>query len=280
MKIYYYVDPSIATKYPSEKLVGLNNGFYVMRNHRQIMEAVEAERLGFTGIDKSSSHHINFRAELLFDGKYDEIFKTNVMKNRIILPQSLIDKMQKDVSEAVKYCKTEKAVRNPEKEEEIDDNVIKDTKSIVKKKNEKPTTPTVLTDKYGNKLKKEVVDGRNEDDEEDKKPSRNREKETEPRKKKTFNKIDVEYVNFGEDASFFTSHHQGNGKFLIRINADHLFYSQYKRFDRNGMEFMIDMLHSFSLASRQELYSDDLNQIDELIRTWSNFLRRNMNGSD
>jgi hypothetical protein len=87
-------------------------------------------------------------------------------------------------------------------------------------------------------------------------------------------------VNFGEDASFFNAHHQGNGKFLMRINVDHKFYFEFARLDRQGQKFMIDMLHSFALASRQELYSDDLNQIDELIRTWSNFLRRNLNGTE
>lgn len=275
---YYYVDPSITTIYPTEILNGVSNGFYVMRNHRQIMEA---DKLGFKGIDKYSSHQKNFRAELLFDGKYDEIFKTNVMKNRIILPQTLIDKMQKDLTEAIKFCIEEKGIRNPEDSQKVDEKVINDTKSIVKTKNEKPSTPTILTDKFGNPLKKEIFDDlKSNNDDDDEKTPRQRKEETEPRKKKTFNKIDVEYVNLGEDASFFTSHHQGNGMFLIRVNVDHLFYGQYKRFDKVGMEFMIDLLHSFSLASRQELYSDDLNQIDELIRTWSNFLRRNMNGSN
>ena len=90
----------------------------------------------------------------------------------------------------------------------------------------------------------------------------------------------MDFVNFGEDASFFMSHHQGNGKFLLRINVDHNFYGEFSRLDRQGQKFIIDLLHSFALASRQELYTDDLNQIDELVRTWSNFLRRDLNGND
>jgi len=270
---YYYVDTALETKYPTEKLNGRNNGFYVMRNHRQIMEA---ERFDFIGIDKYSSWHASFRAELIFDGKYDDVFKTNVMKNRIILPQSLTDLMQSDVTEAVKFCKLEKRKTMPESTEEIDEDVLKNTKSIVKQKNEFKNTPTVLTDKNGNPIKKEKIEGIEDEQEIEDKERKERKKEDKPRKKKSYNKIDVDFVNFGEDASFFNSHHQGNGKFLLRINVDHSFYREFARLDRQGQKFIIDLLHSFALASRQELYSDDLNQIDELVRTWSNFLRRDL----
>jgi len=273
---YYYVDSALETEYPTEKLNGRSNGFYVMRNHRQIMEA---ERFDFK-IDKYSSWLSNFRAELLFDGKFDEVFKTNVMKSRIIIPQTLTDLMQADVSEAIKFCKMEKKKTMPESTEEIDEDVLKNTKSIVKQKNETKTTPTVLTDKNGNPIKKEKIEGIEDEPEVEDKDKRNRKKEDKPRKKKTYSKIDVDFVNFGEDSSFFHSHHQGNGKFLLRINVDHNFYREFARLDRQGQKFIIDLLHSFALASRQELYSDDLNQIDELVRTWSNFLRRDLNGKE
>jgi len=269
---YFYVDNALETKYPTEKLNGRNNGFYIMRNHRQIMEA---ERFDFSGIDKSSSWLNNFRAELLFDGKFDDVFKTNVMKTRIILPQSLTDVMQKDVTEYVKFCKAEKKKTMPESTEEVSEDTLKDTESIVKKKNENKATPTILTDKNGNPIKKEVIE-KEEDDKSDDSEKRNRKKETKPRNKKTYDKIDVDFVSYGEDASFFTAHHLGNGKFLIRINIDHGFYVEFERLDRHGKKFFINLLHSFSLASRSELYSDDLTQIEELIRTWSNFLRREL----
>lgn len=273
---YFYVDTALETEYPTEKLNGRNNGFYVMRNHRQIMEA---ERFDFK-IDKYSGWQSNFRAELIFDGKYDEIFKTNVMKNRIIIPQTLTDLMQPDVTEAIKYCKLEKKKTMPESTEELDEDVLKNTKSIVKQKNETKTTPTVLTDKNGNPIKKEKIEGIDDEPEVEDKEKRERKKEEKKRKPKTYSKIDVDFVNFGEDSSFFFSHHQGNGKFLIRINVDHNFYREFARLDRQGQKFIIDLLHSFALASRQELYSDDLNQIDELVRTWSNFLRRDLNGKE
>lgn len=273
---FYYVDTGLETVIPSEKVSGRNNGFYVMRNHRQIMSA---EKLGFS-IDKAGGHLANFRAELLFDGKFDEILKTNVMKSRVILPQSLIDLMKKDVSEAIKYCKSERKKLNPISEEEVSKEVLDDTKSIVKEKNDTKTTPTILTDKTGKPIKKETVEPVDEDESKEVKERTERKKETKPRNKKTYNKLEVEYVNFGEDSSFFNSHHQGNGKFLLRINLDHAFYGEFSRLDRQGRRFIIDLLHSFTLASRQEIYTDELREIEELIHTWSNFLRRDLNGKE
>lgn len=272
---YYYVDTALETKYPTERLNGRNNGFSVMRNHRQIMET---ERFDFVGIDKYSSWLGNFRAELIFDGKYDDIFKTNVMKTRIILPQTLTDLMQPAVTEAVKFCKLEKKKTMPESTEDIDEDVKKNTESIVKQKNNSKTTPTVMTDKNGNPIKKEKVEGIEDEPETNDKDRKPRKKEDKPRKRRSFKKIDVDFVNFGENASFFFSHHQGNGKYLIRINVDHKFYKEYARFDRQGQKVIIDMLHSYSLASRNE--SNDLDLIEEFIFTWSNYLRRDLNGKE
>jgi hypothetical protein len=260
---------------PTEKVSGRHNGFYVMRNHRQIMGA---ERLGFT-LDKASGHYANFRAELLFDGKYDEIFKTNVMKNRIILPQALIDLMKDDVDEYRKYCVTQRKKDRPE-EKKADENVRKELDSIFKKKNDKKSTPTVLTTKTGIEIKTEKIEGIDDTDEtDDKKKINGRGPDKEKRKSRSNKKLVYDFVNFGENGSFFTAHHLGNGKYLIRINCDHKFYDEFARLDRQGMDFMIDILHTFSLASRQELMEqgDDLDVIDELIQTWSNFLRRSLN---
>jgi|JFJP01.1.fsa_nt_gi hypothetical protein len=266
---YYYVDSEIETVYPSEKLNGRSNGFYVMRNERQIMEA---ERLDFSGIDKSSGHHTNFRAEILFDGKFDHIFKTNVMKNRIIMPQQLTDKMQSDVSNYVKYAKEERE-KNAPINEDVDENVKKDVESIVNSKNKSLSTPTLLRDKKGNLIKKEevITDAPEEND-----VKRDRKKEENPRKPKTKYKIDVDFVHNGESGSFYVPRHMGGGKYLLRINLDHGFYTEFEKLNRQGREFIINLLHSYALAAHSEIYSEDLDTIDELINTWSNFLRRDL----
>lgn len=269
---YYYVGESISTNYPSEKITGRFNGFYVIRNNRQIMEA---EKLGFNGIDKSSGHHANFRAELIFDGKYDHIFKTPIQKNGVILPQALIDKMQPDVSNYVKFSKDERHKNNPI-ENNASEEVKKDLKSIEDRKNKSLTTPTLTRDKHGNVINKEDVD-LNEKEEDTIK--RNRKKEEEPRKKKTRHKIKIDLINDGETGRFFIPRHLGGGKYLIRINVDHDFYKEFEKLNRQGRQLLIDLFHSYALAAHSEIYTEDLDTIDELIITWSNFLRRDIKNS-
>lgn len=272
---YYYVSDAIETQYPGSKNISISprtSGFYIMRNHREIMSA---EKLGFTMISKITGFNSNFRAEFLFDGKYDEILKTNIMKNAIIPPQSLLDKMTKDVRDAIKQCQDEME-RNPkEKKSKVEDfeEVNKDIASIAKEINDNKNTPTILTDKNGNPIKKEEVEELPEPLKDPKEP-RDRKEETEPRQPKVPKKITIELVSYGKDSSFFISHHLGNGKYLFRINIDHGFFNEYKSLNRHGKKLIIDLLYSFTIASRNEIYSEDLSQIEELIFSWSTYLRR------
>ncbi len=270
---YYYVDSTIETVYPSEKLGGRTNGFYVLRNQRQIMEA---ERLDFQGIDKSSGHHGNFRAELLYDGKYDHIFKTNVMKNRIVMPQQLTDKMQPDVTNYVKYAREERQKNQPIGEDASED-VIKNAKSIEESKNKSLSTPTLIRDKNGNLRKKALDIVLDEPAEPETK--RQRKPEENPRKQRTLHKINIDFIHNGENGSFFIARHLGGGKYLIRINIDHEFYKEYEKLSRQGQAFMLNLLHSYALAAHSEIYTENLDSIDELINTWSNFLRRDLKNS-
>ena len=65
-----------------------NSGFYVLRNHREI---VEAETFDFYKKHPDFSH---FRAELAFDGTIDAAFHTDVKKMSIHPPQSFLDKLR------------------------------------------------------------------------------------------------------------------------------------------------------------------------------------------
>lgn len=270
---YFYVDSAIETAYSSERLNGRTNGFYVLRNQRQIMEG---ERLDFVGIDKASGHHSNFRAELLYDGKYDHIFKTNVMKNRIVMPQQLTDKMQADVSNYAKFSKEERQKNEPISEDASEE-VLKNAKSIEENKNKSLTTPTLIRDKNGNLIKKAddiVLDEPSEPEN-----KRTRKPEEKPRKQRTLHKINIGFIHNGENGSFFIARHLGSGKYLLRINVDHEFYKEYEKLTRQGQAFMLNILHSYALAAHSEIYTENLDAIDELINTWSNFLRRDLKNS-
>lgn len=270
---YFYVDSAIETEYPSEKLNGRTNGFYVLRNQRQIMEG---ERLDFIGIDKSSGHHANFRAELLYDGKYDHIFKTNVMKNRIVMPQQLTDKMQPDVTNYVKFAR-ETRQKNEPISEDASEEVLKNAKSIEDTKNKSLTTPTLLRDKNGNLIKR--ADDVVLDEPIESETKRPRKPEEKPRKPRTLHKINIDFIHNGETGSFFIARHLGGGKYLLRVNIDHEFYKEYEKLNRHGQAFMLNILHSYALAAHSEIYTENLDMIDELINTWSNFLRRDLKNS-
>lgn len=270
---YFFVDTAIESTYPTEKLNARSCGFYVLRNQRQVMEG---ERLDFRGIDKSSGHHVQFRAELLYDGKYDHIFKTNVMKNRIVMPQALTDKMQSDVSNYANFAK-ENRIANEPLGDDASEEVLKNAKSIEEAKNKSLSTPTLIRDKNGNLIQKaqDIV----LDEPEEPEIKRPRKQEDKPRKPKVLHKINIDFIHNSENGSFFIARHLGGGKYLIRINLDHEFYKDYEKLTRHGQGFILNILHSYALAAHSEIYSENLETIDELINTWSNFLRRNLKNS-
>jgi glutaredoxin len=268
---YYHVDSAIDDLHPSLNITPRNNSFYVMRNRRQIMEST---KLGFRGLSKMSSDHSSFRAELLFDGKFDEVMCTNIMKTLIVPPQSLYDQMQKDVTLFASRSKTIRKATYPDPVN-VDKEIQEETQRIIKEMNESKNTPTIVIDKNGVPLKKTNINIPIEEPkvEPTSEIKRNRKKETEPREKKEYDKVEVGFVNFGEDSSFFVSEYRGNGKFRIGINADHFAYNEYARLDRQGRKYICALLHSFTLAAGQEIQNDET---DELVHTWSNFLRREL----
>jgi len=73
------------------KAVGIipqNSGFYVLRNNREIIEAVTFD------FYKKHGDVSHFRAELSFDGSLDHIFHTDVKKMTINPPQSFMDRLR------------------------------------------------------------------------------------------------------------------------------------------------------------------------------------------
>ena len=69
-------------------IIPQNSGFYILRNHREI---VEAETFDFYKKHPDFSH---FRAELAFDGTLDAVFHTDVKKMTIHPPQNFLDRLR------------------------------------------------------------------------------------------------------------------------------------------------------------------------------------------
>lgn len=69
-------------------IIPQNSGFYVMRNNREIMEALTFD------FYKKHPDFSHFRAELSFDGTSDSVFHTDVKKTSINPSQSFLDKLR------------------------------------------------------------------------------------------------------------------------------------------------------------------------------------------
>lgn len=69
-------------------IIPQNSGFYVMRNNREIMEAVTFD------FYKKHPDYSHFRAEIEFDGSLDGILHSDVKKMTINPPKSVLDKIR------------------------------------------------------------------------------------------------------------------------------------------------------------------------------------------
>jgi len=69
-------------------IIPQNSGFYVLRNNREIQEAITFD------FYKKHPDYSHFRAELSFDGSLDTVFHTDVKKMSINPSQSFIDRLR------------------------------------------------------------------------------------------------------------------------------------------------------------------------------------------
>ncbi len=69
-------------------IIPQNSGFYILRNNREIMEAVTFD------FYKKHPDFSHFRAELAFDGSLDTVFHTDVKKMSINPPQGFMDRLR------------------------------------------------------------------------------------------------------------------------------------------------------------------------------------------
>ena len=274
--LYYYVDYSIKRVFGQEVSInGKNNGFYIMRNDRQI---VRGEKLDFfeKGIAGYHAKHNSFRIEMTIDGQDDDVFQLDIKKSRITLPQPLITLMHHDVR---KYAQTSEILRRKQMPQgnKSNSDIVKETKAIVDEMNDNRSTPTKLRDKHGNPIKKQLLDLPSEEPKEptNRKP---RKEELFPRKPKRHNKIRIEYVNLGDTGQFFVPTYLGDSKYCVFINLDHKFYGEFEKINTQGRELLIKTLHSCGLALHSELYDEDLEGINDFILEWSRSLEQNLRG--
>lgn len=133
----------------SEKINVNNQGIYVMRNDREIMAGTF---LDLPKVTKNPGYNY-FRAELEFGEELDELFQLNIQKTKIIVDQSIKDKIVKQVKSDIDHvwkvaqkAKESKVQKNPKEIEKLhkslQDHVNRKGKLLPRNKRKKTTKKT------------------------------------------------------------------------------------------------------------------------------------------
>ena len=218
IKIYYVKNKSKEVSKSNGRNMR-NQGFYVLRNNRQIIRA--------SSLDGVFTRHPSlnvFRAELFFGNEYDEFFDVSLQKKEIVLPQGLSDKIQSLIDPILKSIKVTDTLEDRRKEESVNDEDLKNTIDRIKKN---------INDK-GSKIRPEGV--MSENDKRNKVEREKKEKEVkktdEPRQypkgttKKSLNIFDYGFESQGEKGDICRFVNQGNGVISVKVNIDHIFYQE------------------------------------------------------
>lgn len=196
-------------------------GFYVVRNNREI---AEAQTLGIYTRHPSDNR---FRCEISYDGSLDEEFGINFTKKNIEMEQALKDKISAQVTPMINLIgrqgTRESQVKNAEK---IDH---KDAETIIKRKKAMLTTNTNWKEKRNKptpKPKPEVKpeeENKEETEEEKKKRNRKNIRKVQPGSKAM--PAEITEADLGQLGPMFDCYFEGN-KIVIRWNIRHPFHTQ------------------------------------------------------
>lgn len=219
IKIYYVKNKSKEVSKSNGRNMR-NQGFYVLRNNRQIIRASSLD-----GVFTRHPSLNGFRAELFFGNEYDEFFDVSLQKKEIVLPQGLSDKIQSLIDPILKSIKATDNLEDRRKEESVNDEDLKNTIDRIKKnindKGSKIRPEGVMTDKD----KREKVEKEKKEKETKKtdEPQRQYPKGT---TKKSLNIFDYGFESQGEKGDICRFVNQGNGVISVKVNIDHIFYQE------------------------------------------------------
>lgn len=255
---YYFIDPNASID-DNRKPSSRNQGIYILRNNRQI---VRATLFGLTV--KHMSYNF-FRGELFYDGKYDNVFKTDSKKTNIILPDAVLTKINEDFDRFRNETKRKyRKLKNNDdiKNDESDNKYLIDTNKL--------PLPNVEKNSKGDEIEKPSLTIESKGGKNGKKYS-----------KRTDKKIDITKVALSERDVFFYPRPTGKKKWDLEFNVNHPFYERFKRLNYESQYLIYDLLYGVALASYQELYgSVDVNQqqkdelIERFFESWSDQIKR------
>ncbi len=254
-----YVLPKFDQVIMRKLKIGIRNqGFYVLRNYRQISKADE---LG--GIWNKDPHLNNIRAEIIFSGILDSAMGINYTKHSIKPTQAVIDKLQNDIMPQIQTLATRN--KKDTRRESVKDLDFFEAEKIISQKNKlldkadpdkkgKPTPINPVVKRPKTKVEEEVVKrGR---------PS-------------LAHLARFETHSFGLTGPIFEAEKQGKIT-IIQWNMDHPFYErfliEYK--DNADLVNAVSFL-AYSLGESKLKYSSDetYEMLENIMSTISTNLR-------
>lgn len=240
-----------------------NQGFYIMRNSREI---ANAETLGLYERHPSKNR---FRCEISYTGNLDKQFGINFMKRRVNVSQSLADKIMTVVRPYLSMIgKQGERDEQVSKSEEIDHN---DAEGIIKRKKALLNTRTRWNEKH-KKPTHRVKDEEKKEEEEESTDKKTRKREH-VRKIQFGNRAmpaEIREADLGVIGPMFDACFEGN-KIVVRWNIRHPFHTQVvAKFSSNkNVITPIDLL-IYSLAQEQLSLDESDPDVREMAQALNN----------
>jgi Histidine kinase-, DNA gyrase B-, and HSP90-like ATPase len=205
-----------------------HQGFYIMRNNRQLM------RSNWLSVRVKDNHLNRVRAEILFSGDLDDVFYINYEKNNINLNQWFRDALREKVKGVIKAYEDrarndikllkpndEESLRNFEK---IKENIDSRADRLAPIKTKKVKRVKVANEAKGYDSRKSIINGNGtkEDEIEDATA------EVEILSRSTIKQslVEFEFGRLGQHHICFFED-TGNGSVTIRWNVEHAFYDYF-----------------------------------------------------
>lgn len=241
-------------------------GFYLMRNNREIIEAVTL------GLFTKHNSYNRLRIELSFSGQLDNLMGINFMKRNVEIEQSLLDKLSNyfkgQITTIKKSIERDKTTETPDEVKDIHSDVSQE----IRKKSKLLMTPKAPKELRNSSVHTEKEVAVNKVTDSIRNPS--------PERQQSGGfAADAEFSSrsMGSHGALFEADQKGR-TVIVTYNSDHPFYSRFilenGRSDKRivaGVDYLI-----YSLACAELLQNNDDDDVASLIANFKTIMSSNL----
>ena len=239
-----------------------NQGFYVVRNNRQIAHAITIGNF----VKHNSTNR--FRCEISYASDLDDSVGINFTKDKIEITQSLEDKIMENVRMGISIIK-KNALNRVAAEAENAEMDHSDAENIIQRKKTLLPSPTLWKEKHAKPSVKPKDNEENEKDDNDNEEEKKRKKrEHAKRVQLGYRGLNAKFVQEkgGISAPLFDYDNEGSDV-IIKWNVNHPFYTKFVApFNTNkDVSSPIDLL-AFSIALAEYQVAEDDSQNEKMLQ--------------